>query len=771
MSRKLSALLLCVFMIVAACISVYRLSHITIESSVLSLLPQSGEDSYSKAIEKEFIKRLNSQVIFAISKSESDSHNKALNKNSDETATDKSIYEITDRFADELRKSPYIENIKSKISDKEQFESAAFVYKYKTAFIDEKLKHEIASDNYTQKILAKLYSGFSGVSSAEIKNDLLMVGRNLATTLSANSSIRVENGHLVASDDKGTKWVLVFVTLNDDSLSTSVASDFAKTADNLINKIQKDNPSVSVLKKGAVFYSDYAASTSQREITLLGLITTIGIFTLIFFVYRSITPVVLTIGSVLCGIICALGITTLIYDEINLIIIGMCLSVIGIVCDYTIYFTTLRIGQKESSFETIRRLAKPLSFAVITDLCAYLIILLSPVRAVSQMALFCMCTITFACLFVIVIEPYFLKNLKKERLPFEGFFKGYLDFIRQKKISYSIIAVLCICSVFAFINLKYNDDPMSFQRMPDNLKSQELKINSLLKMSENLKYILINAEDDNTLLDRNEKLKEKLSLAVIEGKLKNYLAVKMNSENTQKDDCVFLNERKTIIQNELKKHGLNLEASDYHCEILKPQDFFSSSIGELYSSLYYKNNRTSSLMVVLEDVTDVEGIKNIAASIEGLRYLDHRGNLTEVFKMYREIFMKVIFIFMGCILLVSAFRVGLKKALVGTFFSLLSIGMALFVLQLCGYKLNLFSELGLIVLLGIGINYNIFMSSSKIDVTSIIAIFTALTTTLMTIGILIFSSVDAIKCFAICLVTGIICAFILSAMMPKTEKS
>jgi predicted exporter len=84
---------------------------------------------------------------------------------------------------------------------------------------------------------------------------------------------------------------------------------------------------------------------------------------------------------------------------------------------------------------------------------------------------------------------------------------------------------------------------------------------------------------------------------------------------------------------------------------------------------------------------------------------------------------------------------------------------------------NLFSELGLIVLLGIGINYNIFMSSSKLEVTSIIAIFTALATTLMTIGILVFSSVDAIKCFAICLVTGIICAFILSAFMPKTKNT
>ncbi len=794
MSRKFSALLLCIFLVIATCISFYRLKDMTIETSVLSLLPQSTDNKGQREIEAEFIQRLNSQVIFALGGSGiggaggADTASvpqsyKASDKTSDQASLKKQpivseksnpsdntrLHEAADRFIEELNRIPSLKNITAKISDEDKLQRAAFVYKYKTAFLSADLKKELEADNYSLKLLSKLYSGFSGVSSAEIQNDLLLVGRALAADFSKDNSLKIENGHLVAYDDKGDEWILVFAVLNADSLSTKVASQFTTQTDNLIDRIEKEYPDIFIIKKGAVFYSDYAASTSQREITILGSVTTVGIFCLIFFVYRSFVPVFLTIGSILCGIISALFFTTLIYDEINLIIIGMCLSVIGIVCDYTIYFTTLRIGASESAADTIRKLTKPLSFAVITDLCAYLIILISPVKAVSQMAFFCMCTISFASLFVIIVEPFFLEHLKRTKLPFESFFKGYLTFIRQPKLRISIISVLCFISLSALLNLKTNDDPMSFQSMPKALKTQEMSINRLINTSENLKYLMLSAKDDETLLENNEKIRELLAIAQHDGKLKRFISVKINSEKSQLETCLFLNDRKDKIENELKTRGLEIKAEDYRCETLSAEDYFASRAGELYRNLYYRGDDYSSLMVVLEDVSDEKAIQDLAALVDGCTYVDHRGKLTAIFKMYREIFFRVILGFMLCILVVSTIRAGFIKALAGTFFSALSIGTALFVLLLSGFELNLFSELGLIVLLGIGINYNIFMSNSKLEVTSIIAIFTALATTLMTIGILIFSSVDAIKCFAICLVTGIICAFILSAYMPKNK--
>lgn len=208
MSRKFSALLLCIFLVIATCISFYRLKDMTIETSVLSLLPQSTDNKGQREIEAEFIQRLNSQVIFALGGSGiggaggADTASvpqsyKASDKTSDEASLKKQpifseksnpsdntrLHEAADRFIEELNRIPSLKNITAKISEEDKLQSAAFVYKYKTAFLSADLKKELEADNYSLKLLSKLYSGFSGVSSAEIQNDLLLVGKSILTKL------------------------------------------------------------------------------------------------------------------------------------------------------------------------------------------------------------------------------------------------------------------------------------------------------------------------------------------------------------------------------------------------------------------------------------------------------------------------------------------------------------------------------------------------------------------------------------------------------------
>lgn len=104
------------------------------------------------------------------------------------------------------------------------------------------------------------------------------------------------------------------------------------------------------------------------------------------------------------------------FDTINLVIIGMSLSVVGVVCDYTIYYMTLRVSTDctGSSLDTMKQMIKPLLFAVSTDVIAYLIIILSPVTPLKQLSVFCMAAITFSCLTVILIEPYLCAHVKKK---------------------------------------------------------------------------------------------------------------------------------------------------------------------------------------------------------------------------------------------------------------------------------------------------------------------------------------------------------------------
>lgn len=116
-------------------------------------------------------------------------------------------------------------------------------------------------------------------------------------------------------------------------------------------------------------------------------------------------------------------------------------------------------------------------------------------------------------------------------------------------------------------------------------------------------------------------------------------------------------------------------------------------------------------------------------------------------------------------------RMGWRKGLISLIPSLLSLGCGLAALSFSGHSVNLFSLLALVLVLGIGINYTLFFSNPRgTPLTSLLAITLAMMTTLLTLGMLIFSSTQAISSFGIVLVCGIFTAWLLSPLAMPTKK-
>lgn len=103
--------------------------------------------------------------------------------------------------------------------------------------------------------------------------------------------------------------------------------------------------------------------------------------------------------------------------------------------------------------------------------------------------------------------------------------------------------------------------------------------------------------------------------------------------------------------------------------------------------------------------------------------------------------------------------------------SVLSLGGGLAALALSGHALNLFSLLALVLVLGIGINYTLFFSNPRgTPITSLLAVLLAMATTLLTLGMLVFSSTQAISSFGIVLCSGIFTAFLLSPLALPAKR-
>ena len=175
----------------------------------------------------------------------------------------------------------------------------------------------------------------------------------------------------------------------------------------------------------------------------------------------------------------------------------------------------------------------------------------------------------------------------------------------------------------------------------------------------------------------------------------------------------------------------------------------------------------------------VDGAKNsaalgeLAARHDGVVWVDRKASFDTLFALYRTLLTGLLFAALGVIACGAMVRLGWRKGLISLVPSVLSLSCGLAVLAATGHPVNLFSLLALVLVLGIGINYTLFFSNPRgTPLTSMLAITLAMMTTLLTLGMLVFSATQAISSFGIVLVSGIFTAFLLAplAMPDKKER-
>ncbi|MBO6157474.1 MAG: hypothetical protein J6O24_08600 [Succinivibrio sp.] len=757
MLNKAFSLIYVFLLIVLTIVFSLRISNITIDSSILSLLPTETQSKVSKTTIDTYTKRLDRQVVFLIK------------DNGDGV-------KACDFFNKELKKNKSVENVIGAVDKRAQQNFNQFLYNYKTALISEKAKARMENSSYEKWVLSTLYSGFSGVTEKEIISDPLLLTRDVATFLSKDVKLNVKNGYLSVTDEHNNLWYFLNVRTKSAGFDINSSKEFCSYVDNLIAKTESLYKGTTILKRGTVFYSDYASALAQKDLTVLGSITIIGVFALIFFVFRTVIPVALTVLSVSTGILAGFSFLCIFFDTINLVIIGMSLSVVGVVCDYTIYYMTLRVSKdcSGSPIDTIKQMIKPLLFAVGTDVVAYLIIVLSPVTPLKQLSVFCMAAITFSCLTVILIEPYLCAHVKKKDFPLKSVFNGYLKLVASKKVNLAIIVLIVLTTAFGLSKFSVNDDPASFQNLPAVLKIQDDEIAKITNQKASAKYLIIEANSEDKLLHINESLQQLLELMVKNKDISSYRAIPLVSLKTQEHNFSLIQKTLKSLKDPVLTENKENLVKLYSYQQLSLDKFIQSPLGNAYEPLYIKGSDNSpyALSILLYDVKDRTKLESeISRLTANAYYLDRKDDFAKVFSHYRVLISYVLYTFLIVIFLVSVLRLGVLKGLVAAVFSLISVLFALATILLSGYQLNLFSELALILVLGIGVNYTIFFNSNtNIKSTSLVAIVTALLTTLLTMGVLVLSSVSAISGFALALSSGILCSFVLSTILPELLK-
>ncbi|MGZ3159389.1 MAG: MMPL family transporter [Burkholderiaceae bacterium] len=623
--------------------------------------------------------------------------------------------------------------------------------------------------------LSKLYSPFAGPKLGSFQDDPFGLFSGWVQARAQETPVRPRDGRLYVADGQ-RQYVVLPITLQVPAFAMNAQETVMPLLKQARQAALQAVPKSEVIAAGAILHAAAAGGQATREVSTIGIGSLIGIVLLMWFTFHSIKPIALILLSIGIGCVGALSISWLLFDRIHLLTLVFGASLIGVAQDYGIYFLCNRLGVDATmdSSELLKRLMPGLLLTLITTVIGYAGLALTPFPGLQQMAVFSILGLIFAWLTVIFWFPWLvssktLKDVRVAHLYGVSLLRWPLARLDRRTV---VAAILFLAfAAFGLSRLGVNDDIRLLQSSPKDLISDQIKLSKLLDAPTPVQFFLVRGSTSEVVLQREEALKKKLEPLIAQHLITGYQAMSNWVPSTQVQTA-----RRQMIEEKLlpadgplaalaEKLGEDsawVDATRQHIlstsSALNLDEFLKSPSSEPWRHLWLGQvNGTYASIVALRGMSSSgrAAWQHVPEGLEGVQWVDKVDDISSVLGRYRQ--------YMGWVVLVSyltvyvllfpRYRTATWRVLMPT--ALASVFTLAF-MGVLGQPLQLFHVLALMLLLGVGVDYGIFLQEQKNyrDHTAWLAVGLSALSTLLSFGLLGLSNTPALQAFGLTMLIG-----------------
>jgi predicted exporter len=617
----------------------------------------------------------------------------------------------------------------------------------------------------------------------------------------ATSNLELEDNMLVAHQGAATS-VLIVATLPGSAYETKTQHAVLAALVQGESALKPSFPDVSVARTGAVFYAEAARSASEHEVHLIGIASLCGVALLMMWVFRSPRLLLLGFVSTALGIVCALAVTMLVFGKLHLLTLVFGASLIGEAVDYSIQYFVVYLGaQRDWDARRGARAVRPaLSVALATSLLGYAILAWVPFPALKQIACFAMAGITTAFASVLWLLPALLTRAPRRspKRVFAGAARVLTVWHRTigGKRAWFVAALLLLLAIPGWLRLTSDDDiHLLIQRDPA-LVAQEDKVRAAVGVDNSAQFFVVRGETPELVLQRAEALGTKLdALNGTANKVGRYQSVAqfVPSAKRQNEDRALLAQHvfdeRAALRATLLQAGFKDEVADaWLAAYAKPQapltvdTWLAAPWSQPYKHLWLgevdSSTKAYAAVVIPQGVTpqNEPALIATAQSLPGVVFVDKAASVSKLFGAYRVDSGWWLGGALALVLVLLMLRYRVRGGIAVTLPVLLAVGVTLAVFGYARVPLNLFNWLALMLVLGVGANYAVFLREgcqrADADLGAVwTGVLLSAATTLLSFGMLGMSAMPALKSFGATLALGIAVSVLLAPIgMPSESR-
>lgn len=573
---------------------------------------------------------------------------------------------------------------------------------------------------------------------------------------------------------EGRIYAVLFYQTVEDGLSLNTNAQLLQTIDQARQTTRQSTASAQIYAAGVPLHVASATEQANYEMNLFGSISTVAVLLLLWMAYHSIRATLAVALSLVYGAVLAFCITLWVFGEVHILTLVFGTSLIGVAEDFGFHFLTARQNAPNDSVDTVQKhIRAGMFFAFSTTILAYLFLGLPPFPALRQIAVFSATGIIGAAVFVWFLFPYLFKNMgTPTRLNhlFSRSWRGFIQFSLpiSKKTQWSIYAILTAFIVAGLGQLSFKDDLRQLQNSPDWLIQEQRFVGQALHES-NSQFFLVTGNSAQQVLEREELLRAALdkTLASLPGVQYRAISEWLPSVHAQQENEHIALQRFQAIKTPL---GLNLnpEPSTY----ITPEDWLSQPFAQNLQTQWLgqqADGRWATVVNIIGKVTPAQ-LSVVAQSvqkIDGVLWVDYVTQYSQLLAQYRNIILGILVLSYTATWLLLRHRYRENALLIllpPAFASVLTLS----VLGWLGIPIQLFTVLPLLLVLGMGEDYGIFLIEHVKEQEKMWMV-TCLSTisTILSLGMLGFSQTPALHILGLSLGLGIGFSWILAAWVGK----
>lgn len=580
------------------------------------------------------------------------------------------------------------------------------------------------------------------------------------------------------------RYILLSLASQGNGFTAQGALDVTHAVAAAREAVTRACPLCSLDATGAPLFAEAARREAQQETLWLSAASMLLIMVLIAYVFRSLAPHVLAALQLVASVLAACAAVVIYSGSIQILTLVFGTTLLGIAIDYALlYFAEYWFGDGAPA-QVPRRVRPGLSMGLATGVAAFAFLLPAGFPALVQIALFSIAGLLEAALVVVLIFPVTLKATPRVAPHASVYWpqRFMVAACRRSRWRWQWPALVLLLCIPGWLKLSTSDDVRELQHLPPALLRTDAGIRGTLGQVTPPGFFLVEGGNLDEALSREERL-----FARLQSRLPDVTPLGLSrflpSDAEQQASlaawsAVFAHP--DALRASLTRLGLPAGLADHLVSGWKRNRHARLDGATLFAAapdfqrFIIPTGHGVALLSTVTGSRDVDAsvLQRAAAAVPGASFVQPLARIAATFRRIRVRTTWLVVLGYVLISTLLVWRYGRRDALRMLYTPLLAIGVTLGVLGWLGEPVNIFVVVALILVLGLGRDYTVFLREGGAYRRSpALAVCLSALTMLCSFGLLALSAVPALHAFGVATLVGILASFLSAPLSLPPQES